>query len=217
MRAALRATFVRSAGERDRIYVTRSDGSEVSWPFPTYGDGLPHDLVHLVVEACCGLRGGFWGRVDSGADPGRVNAEANRAGGQGKYAAFGPDQADLQVAETLAGAPWRLEGASHEQITASISAQCDRLGVPVPDLSAEQTQRIRSALVKLKRRWRGLGPKGSLSLTFQPDRPEESLQVLSSDSVEPAGESSGSAKLLRVSPAPKGGGSRGENDAATGG
>ena len=67
----LRASFVRVAGQRDRIYVLRSDGSEVSWVFPTYGDMVPHDLVHVVVESAFGLKNGFWGRVDAGVDPAR--------------------------------------------------------------------------------------------------------------------------------------------------
>ena len=48
--AQMKASFVRTEGAPDRIYVVRSDGSETSWSFPTYGDGLPHDLCHLVVE-----------------------------------------------------------------------------------------------------------------------------------------------------------------------
>ena len=43
----LHAAFVRTVGAPDRIYVTRSDRSEVSWPFPTYGDGLPHAFEDL--------------------------------------------------------------------------------------------------------------------------------------------------------------------------
>ncbi len=46
----MQVSFVRTAGARDRIYVRRTSGSEVSWEFPSYGDELPHDLVHLVVE-----------------------------------------------------------------------------------------------------------------------------------------------------------------------
>ena len=182
----LRAIFVRTAGERDRIYVTRSNGSEVNWSFPTYGNGLPHDLVHLVVEACCGLRSGFWGRVDAGADPRIINAKANRAGGKDKYAAFGPEQAELQMAEALAGAAWWLEGATHEQLEESVAVQCRRLGAPVPNLSPEHTTRIRSTLARLARRWEALVPKGSLSVTFRTDRLEESCHRLSNseDAVE---------------------------------
>ena len=175
----LRATFVRSADQRDRIYVTRSDGTEVSWSFPTYGEGLPHDLVHLVVEACCGLRSGFWGRVDAGADPQIINAEANRAGGKDKYAAFGPDRTELQMAEALAGAAWLLEGTADEQIEESVAVQCRRFGAPVPELSPDRTTRIRTTLARLARRWESLPPSGSISVTFRPDGLEDSCRRLS--------------------------------------
>jgi hypothetical protein len=162
----LKATFVRAAGERDRIYVTRSDGSEVSWSFPSYGDGLPHDLVHWVVESCCGLRNAFWGRVDAGADPAVVNAEANRAGGSDKYAGYGPDRQELDVAEALANAGWTRDGATEAEIRESLVTQCRSLGAPAPDLSPTQAERIRSTLRELSSRWRSLLPKGSLTVTF---------------------------------------------------
>src|SRR3984893_12789772 len=71
------ATFVRRRGSRDRVYVTRGDGTSTGWDFPSYGDGLPHDLCHLVVEEALRLADGFWGvvhqggGVEVGAKPGR--------------------------------------------------------------------------------------------------------------------------------------------------
>jgi hypothetical protein len=41
--------------------------------FPSYGDGLPHDLCHLVVEDGLGLSEGFWGLVDQHVDVCVVN------------------------------------------------------------------------------------------------------------------------------------------------
>jgi hypothetical protein len=151
----------------------------VDWSFPTYGNGLPHDLVHLVVEAGFGLRSGFWGRVDAGADPRFINADANRTGGKEKYAAFGPEQTELHIAEALAGAGWLREGTTHEQLEEAVADQCRRVGVPVPDLSPDLTARIRSTLARLTRRWGALLPKGSLIVTFRTDRLEESWQDLS--------------------------------------
>jgi hypothetical protein len=37
---SMEVSFVRIRGQRDRICVHRTDGSEVSWVFPTYGDEL---------------------------------------------------------------------------------------------------------------------------------------------------------------------------------
>lgn len=36
------------------VEVTRSDGTSLCWDFPSYGDALPRDLCHLIVEE--GLR-----------------------------------------------------------------------------------------------------------------------------------------------------------------
>jgi len=150
----LKATFVRTAGERDRIHVTRSNRTTVSWQFPAYGDELPHDLVHWVVETSCGLRSGFWGRVDAGADPAAINAEASRTGGKRKYASFGEEQGELYQAEALAGAAWFAEGLSEDQLRDSVAAECRRQGVASPDLTPERMVRIRSTLAGLARQWR---------------------------------------------------------------
>ena len=173
----MRAVFVRTAGQPDRVYVTRSDGSEAGWSFPTYGDGLPHDLVHLVVEAAFGLWAGFWGRVDEGADPRLINAEANRRGGARKYAAFGSDQRELRLAESLAGAPWWVEaggGALREAIERGFAGA----GLPPPPDLAERIRRAREALDALGRRWRALVPQGALELGFRRERPGASLENL---------------------------------------
>jgi hypothetical protein len=69
----LEVSFVRKPGLRDRVYVTRSDGTSTGWDFPSYGDGLPHDLCHVVVEDGLGLSEGFWGLVDQHVDVGLVD------------------------------------------------------------------------------------------------------------------------------------------------
>jgi len=71
-----RVAFVRRRGGRDRVYVTRADGTSTGWDFPSYGDWLPHDLCHLVVEEELGLADGFWGLVDRGVEVGLVDNQA---------------------------------------------------------------------------------------------------------------------------------------------
>jgi hypothetical protein len=97
----LNASFVRTVGERDRVYVTRSNGSEVNWVFPTFGDVPPHDMIHLIVESAFGGTQGFWGKVNDGVDPGVVMAEANRIGGGNKFSGFGTDRSQLVLAELI--------------------------------------------------------------------------------------------------------------------
>jgi hypothetical protein len=145
----MRVAFVRTAGEKDRVYVTRSDGSEVSWAFPSYGEaGLPHDLVHLIVETHLGVRGGFWERVDAGVDPSRIGA----GGGLAAYGQMG-DLERLLDAEALANIPWFVGGMTDEERAAS----CTR--VPV---TAAQVGELRARLEALRGEWRALGAKGAL-------------------------------------------------------
>ncbi len=68
MNGLLTATFTRRPGQHDLVHVVRTDGTETEWDFPSYGDALPHDLVHFVVEQGIGLTDGFWGLVDDGAE-----------------------------------------------------------------------------------------------------------------------------------------------------
>jgi hypothetical protein len=150
----MRVCFVRKRGERDRVYVTRTDGTEVSWVFPSYGDALPHDLVHLVVEAAFGLARGFWGRVDEGADVARMNAAANRAGGKDKYAGFGADLGELLLAEALANG-----------LAARLALGEDAPDLPAP-CSAERAREAKSVLDRLTQRWRAIDPKGAIELHF---------------------------------------------------
>jgi hypothetical protein len=175
----LKASFVRTAGERDRIYVTRSDGSSVSWVFPSYGDGLPHDLVHLVAESAFGLADGFWGRVDGGAEPGAITREANRKGGRDKYAAYGTDQSGLQRAEAVANVTWLDAALSDDVLLAQALAACRAAGVAAPPmLNVERVREVRTALAGLARRWRTLLTKGALDLEFDGHRPQETLEGL---------------------------------------
>ena len=166
----LRARFVRIAGQKDRVYVVRPDGSEVSWSFPTYGDQLPHDLVHLIVESAAGLAAGFWGRVAAGVDPARVNALANAAAGklETKYAGFGGDLGELLIAEALAAYPWRAgadeRAAWAEHAGAGIDPPDDALVLRVAELLDAQTGR-----------WRTLVPKGVIEAVFDPSDPRRGL------------------------------------------
>jgi hypothetical protein len=185
----LNATFVRIVGDRDRIYVTRSDGTEVSWIFPTYGDVPPHDMIHLIVESAFGITQGFWGRVDAGIDPGRIAAEANRIGGRNKYRAFGADLSGLVLAEILANSGWLMEGNSAEALQNRIVMACREASVEPPVLlSTERTAQVRNALQHLARQWRGLKPRGAIHLLFDPLNPDRSFdQFLKGEAVQQAG------------------------------
>ena len=159
--------FVRIAGQADRIYVRRSNGSELGWEFPTFGNEIPHDMVHLVVETMFGLRNGFWGRVDAGVDPKTVNEIANRRGGANKYAAFGDDLRDLYLAEALAGLSWALRELTPADRHALFLSLCEKQSIAPPEaVTAESLAKVEVRLNELRAQWRRLIPKGTLELTF---------------------------------------------------
>jgi hypothetical protein len=175
----LEASFVRTVGDRDRIYVTRSNGSEVNWVFPTYGDVPPHDMIHLIVESAFGVTQGFWGRVDAGIDPGRIAEQANRIGGRNKYAAFGEDLSDLALAELLANVGWLMQDNSAELLQKQILMTCREANLDPPALlSMERTAQVRAVLRSLAARWSGLKPKGAIRLVFDPLSPARSFNEL---------------------------------------
>lgn len=187
---ALEVTFVRVRGQRDRIYLHRPDGSELSWVFPAHGDGLPHDLVHLVVESAFGLRRGFFGLVAEGVDPVRVNAEANRRTGADKYRGFGEDRRELLLAEQITALPWfPIPGAEEtdEGREARIADACSAIGIDVPpSVSPARIGAARVALEQLRERWRAIGEKGAIGLRFLPGDPEEGFAVIAAAVSAPA-------------------------------
>lgn len=174
----LKAVFIRVRGERDRVCVTRSNGTETTWAFPTYGDAPPHDLVHLVVESAFGLSSGFWGRVDRGADPRAINDEANRRGGANKYAAFGEDRRELDLAEAFAAASWWLPDTSDEAFRDELNEAGRRHGATGDVATTETAARVRSTLSALAARWGGLAPKGALEVSFDSSSPRASFETL---------------------------------------
>ena len=87
------------------MYVTRADGTSTGWDFPSYGDGLPHDMCHLVVEDELKLPYGFWGLIDQGGEIEPINGEATLAhNGKPLVEMSGSDFAGLIQAEAVVAA-----------------------------------------------------------------------------------------------------------------
>ena len=182
----MKIAFVRTQGQPDRVYVTRTNGTETSWSFPTFGSYVPHDLVHLVVETAFGLSQGFWGRVDAGVDVARINAEANRTGGANKYAKFGTDQSDLYLAEVLAATRWADGTLGDEELIQSITTTCGTQSLQPPkNLTAARVQEVRTTLDILCSRWIELLPKGGLNVQFNPANLESTFQSLRKGNGDP--------------------------------
>lgn len=174
MTATLRASFLRRPAQSDLVSARRRDGSEVCWRLPTYGGGLPHDLVHLVVESAFGLSRGFWGLVDAGADPARVNAEAARFTGADRFRGFGEDRRELLIAEALAAVCWHDPAIDDAHLCDAAEESCAALGVEAPPtLSPLRAAAARAAIVRLRARFRA--PSVSVEVSFDAAAPEAAL------------------------------------------
>lgn len=177
---ALTVAFVRHREQRDRIYVTRHDGTSTFWDFPSYGDRLPHDLVHLVVEDGLGIVNGFWGMVDAGVDVRLIDNQATLVvEGTPLGEKPGVDFSDLMRAEeavALLGPSVRIEAvggltvARLDAVPRGPSAPSqvgDRLGFELPShASPEVVTSIRQRLDDLGHQWRALADGASITLTF---------------------------------------------------
>ena len=177
----LKVSFVRRRGSRDRVYVTRGDGSSTGWDFPSYGDGLPHDLCHLVVEDELGLTEGFWGLVDQGVDVGLVNNQATvMRHGKPLVEHVGIDFSGLNEAEAaiaiLAGATVNVTGSSELAVarlatpsdeTAATGEVAKALGFELPTSATPDTiNTIRTRLRDLGAKWRSLEDGAAIKLSF---------------------------------------------------
>jgi hypothetical protein len=176
---ALTASFVRHRQRRDRIYVARHDGSSVSWDFPSYGDLLPHDLCHLVVEQELGIVNGFWGMIDDGVDVKLLDNQATLVR-HGRPVVEQPDVdfSDLTRAEeavALLGATAlpteqvgaftvaHIDGAGPSAHVAAMSG----FGFALPaGTSPSAAASARGRLEDLGRQWRDLKDGVALVLTF---------------------------------------------------
>jgi hypothetical protein len=174
----LLAEVVRTEGRGDRFAAVRRDGSTATWVMPSYRAGLPHDLVHLVVEAAFDLRLGLWGRVDAGADPSALNEAQRRRPASGWSAASG-DSTDLLRAEGLAAIHWYDPDLSEEARCLDAVESCARFGVTPPDTLTPATAREVSVVLRaLRTRLRALAPGSAFRTTFDPECPRRSFERL---------------------------------------
>jgi hypothetical protein len=163
------------------VCVKRDDGSSTGWDFPSYGDGLPHDLCHLVVEDELWLTKGFWGLVDQGVDVGLVNNQATlMRDGKPLVEHTGVDFSGLNEAEAavavLAGPTVEVSAfgefavarlATRRDLTVTTGELAHALGFELPTSATPQAiLAIRGRLRDLAERWRSLEDGAAIKLPF---------------------------------------------------
>jgi hypothetical protein len=155
-------------GHRSVFYVTRDDGSEVSWTWPS--PSFPHDLAHYVVESRLGLSEGFWGLVAAGVDFTQLQKAMDRSEtGAQVRGMVGRDATQLVQAEAAAAGFGMLfwpEPSSLLDCVAGMVAACGQRGVPAPACSPELATEIRDDLVRLTQQWTNVPEGKALDLDW---------------------------------------------------
>jgi hypothetical protein len=149
------------------------------WAFPTYGDELPHDLCHLVVEEMLEIPNGVWGLVEQGMEV-RLIDEQGTLMKDGRLLSdhFDFDFSDLVQAEEavalLAPTGMQFEQAGVLAVARRTTVEtaeephiATNLGFALPPgCPTRLATAIGERLRDLREQWRGLDEGGSISLSF---------------------------------------------------
>jgi hypothetical protein len=145
--------IVKDTGSAHRAVVVRGDRSTARFAVADYGDRLPHDLVHYVVEDELRLGWGFWGLVALGAELHALRtyrALNRRALPQRSDPLVAAHTDDLVHAERMVAELYDLWGAG------------DRDG----GLDHDRAEHIRERIDDLNARWQALAPGQALRLAW---------------------------------------------------
>ncbi len=155
------------SGQRDRMWVTRSDGSTEQVPI-----NMVHDLPHLVVESAFGLEFGFWGLIDAGAFAHEIHAsharEPKRAK-QGRHGVLLPLSGEVVAAKALTNAFRDYGDTTAQGIRERLAVSAEQNAVvrdKLESLADSLIERVQSRLTELTREWRAVPPGGRMHLQW---------------------------------------------------
>lgn len=153
----MRITITKGRSD-DGIAAIRDDGSRFATRFPKKGP-LPHDAVHLLVEAGLGLRAGFWGMVAGGYHPEEIAAIAHAAGHASASRAGVPEAhiVELLQAERLVECfeadLWSGATGDPAALLDLARTACEASFVPLPLLVPGDVEAVRDSLRAFAADW----------------------------------------------------------------
>lgn len=150
------------ASPSDSLTCVRPDGTMSTDVMPRQGI-LPHAAFHFVVESALGWRDALFGQVAAGAALGDVSGRlhaADREWSRNKQAQQSEALVDCLQAEQWEGA------ADPAAFAQNLIVTCRRRGVPPPEITADELDRIRTALREFGAAWRPVISGGSIERTF---------------------------------------------------
>ncbi|MEY4671947.1 MAG: hypothetical protein RLZZ415_1826 [Pseudomonadota bacterium] len=142
----------------DRIAIDHGKGRRMETSFPKKGF-IPHDAVHLFVEAELGLKQGFWGMVAAGRHPEEIAGIAKAAGHASASRNRVPDASIVELlqaerlVECFEADQWSESSGAAEDLIAMAEVACAASHVALPAIDAEQVQAIRTAISTFAKDW----------------------------------------------------------------
>jgi hypothetical protein len=155
--AAMQITFTKGQRE-DWIGIERDDGTRADTRFPHKGP-VPHDAVHLFVEAGLGLSRGFWGLVSEGRHPEELAELAKLGGHASAKRASAPDEGIVELlqaerlVEVFEADLWSGQSGDAEALLELGATACDYSHVPLPHIPAGSVAAIRTAIADFAQGW----------------------------------------------------------------
>lgn len=164
-------TITKGAAE-DRIAIDHGNGCRMETSFPKKGF-IPHDAVHLFVEAELGLKQGFWGMVAAGRHPEEIAGIAKAAGHASASRNRVPDvnivellQAE-RIVECFEADQWSGSTGPIEDLLAMAEVACAASHVAMPAIDHGQVESIRTAIIAFAKDWMAAPIGQTASLTWQ--------------------------------------------------
>ena len=146
----------------DGLEMQRHDGSRCRLLMPRQGI-LPHDLLHVLVEALPDLRHGFLDQVALGAEPAFTMQQVHTRPADRSAAAAGAWQVEA-VVEALQTQLWA--GAfDAEAFAEGVRLACEARGIPLPSADAHRYGAgLHAQALALLGDWQALPSGGTLHL-----------------------------------------------------
>jgi len=168
--AGMQITFTKGQRE-DWIGIERDNGSRADTRFPHKGP-VPHDAVHMFVEAGLGLSRGFWGMIAEGRHPEELAELAKLGGHASAKRAELPDAGIVELlqaerlVEVFEADLWSGQSGDEAGLIELGRTACDYSHVPLPDVPAGAVGRIREAIAGFAADWQAVPTGQTMQLTW---------------------------------------------------
>ena len=150
------------ASRADLLICVRPDGTSTGAELARQGI-LPHEAFHFVIESTLGWHDAFFGEVARGAE--LTQATARLHGQRHTWTKMTQALQSEVLVECLQAEQW---GGPTDPATFAerLVLTCRRFGVPPPDITPDELDRVRETLREFGAAWRPLLPGASLERTF---------------------------------------------------